>query len=647
MSETNSIKDLIVEEDVNVNVGDSLLVGPDGPVGPEGPQGPEGKSAYEVAVENGFEGTEEDWLASLKATLDPDSVGTDELKDRSVTPEKTDFARKIHANEIDLSENWYLNKLRNTSIGSDANLIDNNGYISIDIIEIPEKISIKSTSNFYVYFLDENKKLLSYINSGWSNFILENIEIPSNSSYYSVSFFVNNIVDDEEKVQLWNERVNNNNIAISYVESFDEVNFDLQGKIEIPDLYIQDLDLCKENIDNIKSYLQNKLITEKGSMYYLDFISVSNTSTILDTNIKKYQNSTSRVTFNNSGTSLVKFISEKEINFSQSITLCFYIDHKSYTNLNSLNIYIGENLNDSNYSTASKRQLWKSLFKSGWNFVKILKNNFSNNANLNSFNSIYIEGIASSTIETENFNFATINFDSIIVDMKIKPIVLLCFDGLIQNNIDNGLYDYIFAKNLPFTIFGRNYDEYDSNISEVLEIGSQQYRWELGLYGSYGSNNNVIQNGTDYKIIKENIESNQNTLINAFNKKAKSYACSQGVINPLILSACLDNNINFIRGGSEQYIDMVDKDIHQINYFLIDNSDSLSSMKEYIDNIINYGRIVCLITHGTTENGQSSLYAKDADYKALLDYIYDKRKSGEIEVLTFEEFYKEYVDNPF
>ena len=31
-----------------------------------GIQGPPGKSAYEIAVENGFEGTEQEWLESLK-----------------------------------------------------------------------------------------------------------------------------------------------------------------------------------------------------------------------------------------------------------------------------------------------------------------------------------------------------------------------------------------------------------------------------------------------------------------------------------------------------------------------------------------------------------------------------------------------------
>ena len=53
---------------------DSIVPGPEGPVGPEGPQGlpgspglpgEPGDSAYDVAVTNGFPGTEEQWLASL------------------------------------------------------------------------------------------------------------------------------------------------------------------------------------------------------------------------------------------------------------------------------------------------------------------------------------------------------------------------------------------------------------------------------------------------------------------------------------------------------------------------------------------------------------------------------------------------------
>ena len=37
-------------------------------------EGAPGKSAYEIAVENGFEGTEEEWLESLKGNNDLDVV---------------------------------------------------------------------------------------------------------------------------------------------------------------------------------------------------------------------------------------------------------------------------------------------------------------------------------------------------------------------------------------------------------------------------------------------------------------------------------------------------------------------------------------------------------------------------------------------
>lgn len=55
----------------------AAAAGPEGPEGPQGPQGeqgpagadgqqgPKGDSAYEVAVNEGFEGSEQDWLESL------------------------------------------------------------------------------------------------------------------------------------------------------------------------------------------------------------------------------------------------------------------------------------------------------------------------------------------------------------------------------------------------------------------------------------------------------------------------------------------------------------------------------------------------------------------------------------------------------
>ncbi len=51
--------------DVNTNVKAEGVDGTDGTNGKDGIDGKDGKSAYEIALENGFEGTESEWLASL------------------------------------------------------------------------------------------------------------------------------------------------------------------------------------------------------------------------------------------------------------------------------------------------------------------------------------------------------------------------------------------------------------------------------------------------------------------------------------------------------------------------------------------------------------------------------------------------------
>ena len=54
------------------------IVGDQGPQGPEGPKGDTGKSAYQIAVDNGFVGTEEEWLASLNGDI-AEQIGVQKL----------------------------------------------------------------------------------------------------------------------------------------------------------------------------------------------------------------------------------------------------------------------------------------------------------------------------------------------------------------------------------------------------------------------------------------------------------------------------------------------------------------------------------------------------------------------------------------
>lgn len=53
------------------------LRGPQGPSGQNGNDGEDGKSAYQIAVDNGFEGTEAEWLASLQGSPGKDGSDAD------------------------------------------------------------------------------------------------------------------------------------------------------------------------------------------------------------------------------------------------------------------------------------------------------------------------------------------------------------------------------------------------------------------------------------------------------------------------------------------------------------------------------------------------------------------------------------------
>lgn len=89
---------------INVDVGDSILVGPQGPQGIQGIQGPEGKSAYEVAVRNGFEGTEEEWLNSLKVAIDDSKTATDTTwSSEKINNQKANNVELFQKVEIDVT----------------------------------------------------------------------------------------------------------------------------------------------------------------------------------------------------------------------------------------------------------------------------------------------------------------------------------------------------------------------------------------------------------------------------------------------------------------------------------------------------------------------------------------------------------------
>ena len=194
MSETDSIKDLIIEEDVDVNVGDSILVGPQGPEGIQGIQGPEGKSAYEVAVENGFEGTEEEWLASLKIAIDDSKTATDTTWS-SYKIEKLFYDLQYDFIELNIKQGSHYRIEENKAIENTT--VEGYGSAVLDVIEgeiYKIKVTERSNKTYGYIFTDEELNVISYglqgENTQFASLYRGIIEVPSGATkMFSSAYF--------------------------------------------------------------------------------------------------------------------------------------------------------------------------------------------------------------------------------------------------------------------------------------------------------------------------------------------------------------------------------------------------------------------------------------------------------------------------
>jgi len=93
-------------------------IGPAGPIGPQGTKGEPGASAYEVAVNSGYNGTQEAWLASLKGAQGPRGIqGSKGDAATDQTPQRTTWST-LELNQ-DVNESASYIDFHTANLGND------------------------------------------------------------------------------------------------------------------------------------------------------------------------------------------------------------------------------------------------------------------------------------------------------------------------------------------------------------------------------------------------------------------------------------------------------------------------------------------------------------------------------------------------
>ena len=293
-----------------------------------------------------------------------------------------------------------------------------------------------------------------------------------------------------------------------------------------------------------------------------------------------------------------------------------------------------------NESQSIVHNLFAQEFSIGWNFI---------NLNISQFNKageVDLSNIQNMMIRMRQTNTPiehTIYLDSIVLDYKMKPTILLNYDSSNENLYDT-IYPLLKERNFVGTAFLSNFS-FGSNDS----ITKDQYQemkdngWDFGMYGGMNTDDGYILNTELGK--NGNYDEQYKSL-----KAEKDLLEAQGITD-LVSSACPNNstsNTNIqvlnelgfkIVRATGNYYTYPYKELTQGMHFGIMNSN-LDVAKEEIDKCIQTGYCLNIFTHGVYENNINDLYADKTIYTELLDYIKQKVDTGEVQVMTYRDFYE-------
>lgn len=342
-------------------------------------------------------------------------------------------------------------------------------------------------------------------------------------------------------------------------------------------------------------------------------------------------------------------VDEREVSGSTLVSLLFYINANIIDKLSS---YDGITIKlAANTSIQPENYYYFNIpyndMVNGWNCPKYRVNNFSVQGNAPARISRVFISVPSDVLVGDEMYF-----NSVIFDQRMKPTVLLNFDGYYKDTSFSYTYPLLINKNIKATVFSNGSSTLSNdNINEALK-----YKYNSGWY--YGMNETT--NNRDI-LLEDNSYRNQYTILKNtlenwvkpnFTYNPIAYSTSKNIRNITIpILKDLGYKIARDRKTKNSYCSFFsDKDFCIPSVFFFNDTETSGddpvdsdAIKAKIDYIIETGQCMSLYTNNITTYG-SNVDASKSQFEAIIDYISKKVQSGELQCLTFEEFYNRCIN---
>lgn len=438
----------------------------------------------------------------------------------------------------------------------------------------------------------------------------------------------------------------------TYLRNFYNEDYDISCSDKNANLRVEyydnsiSMESMQASIDEMKSIVVDKrdkcgLMTNYGEYLFFDNIinETPTASTLSYDNDKYMRNGTPslKVTFNGEVKANPLFtLKTNNLPIVESVSLVFYIDRTSsyfFTTEKPITIYLcSDSYDEPDMVNYYKTEIFKEQFVQGWNNIKVPIEYFTAYGlpNAHGIRYVKIEITNNSSLDKKS-----IYLNSVIFNQKMKPVVLLAFDGIYE---DGASYTYLYLtnKNFPATIFVNNNTTYSRTLLETIVNLRVKNGWDIGQYGCHPNKELLTYDDNprpQYLALRTTKTwLNDNLVLNPI-----SYSPPYGNLRPINVPILKDLGYKIAKTESSGFINFFDPSYDfALPMTLISNNMTEEEIIAKVQYAIDNDCGVCLYTNNVTEYGDES-----AVKKIVLENVvkFILTNSDKITPMTFSDFY--------
>ncbi len=327
---------------------------------------------------------------------------------------------------------------------------------------------------------------------------------------------------------------------------------------------------------------------------------------------------------------------EEHIENIESVSLVFYIDKTTsyyFTDSEPITVALcSDSINEPDMVNYLYIKLSKDELVQGWNIIKKNINEFQTNGLPNAHGIKYVRvDIA----KTPGLDGKVIYFNSIVFNQRMKPTVLLAFDGIYEDGIGY-TYPYLTTREIPATILSNNRTTFSSSILNTIVNLRAKFGWDLGQYGC-NPNKELLTNDNNAREQYLALRNSKDWLRDNLVYDPISYSAPYGNLRPITVPLLKDMGYKIAKTNATGYCNFFDpKFDFAIPMHLLSNNTTEEEAIAKIQYAIDNECAICLYTNNITNYG-SEADSKKTLFESVIKFIIDNK--DKITPMTFSEFY--------